>query len=97
MPERLAWQDVSPAARIFAEDVINTYPEKILSKIFYEYGEERWTKKIVEAILERRRHGRISYTGELAQLVSRVIPRKFWPPGRHPATRVFQALRIEVN
>ncbi|TGK06383.1 16S rRNA (cytosine(1402)-N(4))-methyltransferase RsmH [Leptospira fletcheri] len=88
---------LSSGGGISAEDVINTYPEKILSKIFYEYGEERWTKKIVEAILERRRHGRIAYTGELAQLVSRVIPRKFWPPGRHPATRVFQALRIEVN
>ncbi|PJZ69391.1 16S rRNA (cytosine(1402)-N(4))-methyltransferase [Leptospira perolatii] len=82
---------------ISAEDVVNTYPDRALSKIFYEYGEERWTKKIVEAILEKRRHGRISYTGDLAQLVSRVIPRKFWPPGRHPATRVFQALRIEVN
>ncbi|EPG76405.1 16S rRNA (cytosine(1402)-N(4))-methyltransferase [Leptospira fainei serovar Hurstbridge str. BUT 6] len=88
---------LSASGGISAEDVINTYPDKALSKIFYEYGEERWTKKIVEAVLERRRHGRISYTGELAQLISRVIPRKFWPPGRHPATRVFQALRIEVN
>ncbi len=88
---------LSSSGGISAEDVINTYPEKALSKIFYEYGEERWTKKIVEAILERRRHTRIGYSGDLAQLVSRVIPRKFWPPGRHPATRVFQALRIEVN
>lgn len=88
---------LSSSGGISAEDVINTYPEKVLSKIFYEYGEERWTKKIVEAILERRRHSRIGYSGDLAQLVSRVIPRKFWPPGRHPATRVFQALRIEVN
>ncbi|TGL61465.1 16S rRNA (cytosine(1402)-N(4))-methyltransferase RsmH [Leptospira sarikeiensis] len=88
---------LSSSGGISAEDVINTYPEKALSKIFYEYGEERWTKKIVEAILERRRHTRIGYSGDLAQLVSRVIPRKFWPPGKHPATRVFQALRIEVN
>lgn len=88
---------LSSSGGISAEDVVNTYPEKALSKIFYEYGEERWTKKIVEAILERRRHSRIGYSGDLAQLVSRVIPRKFWPPGRHPATRVFQALRIEVN
>ncbi|TGJ98871.1 16S rRNA (cytosine(1402)-N(4))-methyltransferase RsmH [Leptospira langatensis] len=88
---------LSSAGGISAEDVVNTYPEKALSKIFYEYGEERWTKKIVEAILERRRHSHIGYSGDLAQLVSRVIPRKFWPPGKHPATRVFQALRIEVN
>lgn len=88
---------LSSSGGISAEDVVNTYPEKALSKIFYEYGEERWTKKIVEAILERRRHSRIGYSGDLAQLVARVIPRKFWPPGRHPATRVFQALRIEVN
>ncbi|MBW9233474.1 16S rRNA (cytosine(1402)-N(4))-methyltransferase RsmH [Leptospira santarosai] len=80
-----------------AEEVINTYSKDRLLHIFYTYGEERWSKKIVEVIVERRKQNLISHTSELANLISKIIPRKFWPPGRHPATRIFQALRIEVN
>lgn len=80
-----------------AYDVINSYPSKELERIFYEYGEERWTKKIVERIVERRKTNPISTNMELAKLVESTIPRKFWPPKNHPSLRVFQALRIEVN
>jgi 16S rRNA (cytosine1402-N4)-methyltransferase len=80
-----------------AYDVINTYPSKEIERIFYEYGEERWTKKIVERIVERRRTNPIRTNSELAKLVESSIPRKFWPPKSHPSIRVFQALRIEVN
>ncbi|MCC5816245.1 MAG: 16S rRNA (cytosine(1402)-N(4))-methyltransferase RsmH [Leptospira sp.] len=82
---------------ISAFDVINTYPSKEIERIFYEYGEERWTKKIVERIVERRRTNPIRTNSELAKLVESSIPRKFWPPKNHPSLRVFQALRIEVN
>jgi 16S rRNA (cytosine1402-N4)-methyltransferase len=82
---------------ISAYDIINTYPSKEIERIFYEYGEERWTKKIVERILERRRTNPIRTNSELAKLVESSIPRKFWPPKNHPSLRVFQALRIEVN
>ncbi|EMN46393.1 16S rRNA (cytosine(1402)-N(4))-methyltransferase RsmH [Leptospira weilii] len=88
---------LTPNEGINAEDVINTYSKDRLTHIFYTYGEERWSKKIAEVIVERRKQNLISYTSELANLVSKIIPRKFWPPGRHPATRIFQALRIEVN
>ncbi|EMO62588.1 16S rRNA (cytosine(1402)-N(4))-methyltransferase [Leptospira borgpetersenii serovar Pomona str. 200901868] len=88
---------LTPNIGINAEDVINTYSKDRLMHIFYTYGEERWSKKIAEVIVERRKQNLISYTSELADLISKIIPRKFWPPGRHPATRIFQALRIEVN
>ncbi|MDV6237308.1 16S rRNA (cytosine(1402)-N(4))-methyltransferase RsmH [Leptospira ellisii] len=80
-----------------AADVLNLYPKDRLLHIFYTYGEERWSKKIAETILERRKKNPFSTASDLADLISKIIPRKFWPPGRHPATRIFQALRIEVN
>ena len=82
---------------ITAEEILNVYPKKNLETIFYEYGEERWTKKIVERILETRKKRAITTTQDLAKLVESVIPRPFWPPHAHPSIRVFQALRIEVN
>ncbi|TGK18488.1 16S rRNA (cytosine(1402)-N(4))-methyltransferase RsmH [Leptospira stimsonii] len=88
---------LSPDRGLSAEDVLNTYPKDKLLNIFYTYGEERWSKKIAEVIIDRRKHNPITTSGELAELISKIIPRKFWPPGRHPATRIFQALRIEVN
>ncbi|XDD51907.1 16S rRNA (cytosine(1402)-N(4))-methyltransferase RsmH [Leptospira sp. WS92.C1] len=88
---------LSPDSGLSAKDVLNTYSKDKLMQIFYKYGEERWSKKIAEVIVDRRKLNSIFYTSELADLVSKIIPRKFWPPGRHPATRIFQALRIEVN
>lgn len=80
-----------------AATVVNHATPKELERIFYEYGEERWTKKIVERIVERRKKNPLETNEDLAQLVEASIPRKFWPPKNHPALRVFQALRIEVN
>jgi 16S rRNA (cytosine1402-N4)-methyltransferase len=90
--------DPSPSARqVSASEIVNSYPPKELERIFYEYGEERWTKKIVGRILEKRVHKSFDSNHDLAKLVEGTIPRKFWPPKSHPAVRVFQALRIEVN
>jgi 16S rRNA (cytosine1402-N4)-methyltransferase len=83
--------------QVSAAEIVNTYPSKELERIFYEYGEERWTKKIVERLIERRRTNPIESNNDFSKLVESTIPRKFWPPKTHPATRVFQALRIEVN
>ncbi|ALE39327.1 16S rRNA (cytosine(1402)-N(4))-methyltransferase RsmH [Leptospira interrogans] len=88
---------LNPNSGQSAEEILNIYPKDRLMNIFYTYGEERWSKKIAEVIVETRKQNSISTTFELANLVSKIIPRKFWPPGRHPATRIFQALRIEVN
>ncbi len=74
--------------------VINTYSEDTLSRIIYTLGEERFARRITRRIVESRP---ILTTKALAEVISKAIPRKFWPKRIHPATRTFQAIRIEVN
>lgn len=78
-----------------AADLVNDRPPSELAQIFWEYGDERESRRIARAICEERARYRIESTRQLASLVARVSPRH----GRrtHPATRVFQALRIAVN
>lgn len=76
-----------------AEDVVNRYPGKELATVIWQYGEERFSRKIAKAIVNARRRKRIRSCRELAGIIEKVIRR-----GRiHPATRTFQAVRIEVN
>ncbi len=82
---------------ITAAEVINTFREKELADIFYTLGEERWSRRIARAIVNDRRKKGFETTGELAELVLRVIPKRYQVKNIHPATRVFQALRIFVN
>lgn len=77
-----------------AWDVVNRYQEKAIEKILREYGEERLAPKIAKAIISKRRQAAIDTCAELAGIVSTVYGYR----GKiHPATRTFQALRIEVN
>ena len=78
-----------------AYDVINGYKEDELVKIFSEYGEERFSKRIAKAIVTKRKIQLIKTTLELANLIVEATPRI--KTAIHPATRVFQAVRIEVN
>jgi 16S rRNA (cytosine1402-N4)-methyltransferase len=78
-----------------AYDVVNDYSEQELVRIFSEYGEERFSKRIAKAITEQRRLSPIKTTTELAELIVNSTPRV--KSNIHPATRVFQAVRIEVN
>ncbi|HET9050510.1 MAG TPA: 16S rRNA (cytosine(1402)-N(4))-methyltransferase RsmH [Candidatus Dormibacteraeota bacterium] len=80
-----------------AADVVNTYPEAELVDILRSYGEERFARGIAAAMVRRRGEHPLARTTELAQLVERAVPRRYWPKRIHPATRTFQALRIEVN
>lgn len=82
---------------VSAYDVVNTYQEEELSKIFFEYGEEKFSKKIAKEIVIRRKNKNIETTLELSDLIKDIIPQKFIQKGSHPAKRVFQAIRIEVN
>lgn len=82
---------------ISAYDVVNGYSEDKLTSIFYEYGEEKWSKRIAQFIAERRKERNIETTGELADIIKAAIPKKARMDGGHPAKRVFQAIRIEVN
>ena len=78
-----------------AYDVVNKYKEDELVKIFSEYGEERFSKRIAKAIVEKRKLTPIKSTTELANLIVSATPKI--KSNIHPATRVFQAIRIEVN
>jgi len=78
-----------------AYDVVNTYKEDDLVRIFSEYGEERFSKRIAKRIVEVRFKKKIETTGELADIIVNCTPRI--KSSVHPATRVFQAIRIEVN
>ncbi len=82
------------AQELTAEDVINDYPVADLLQILREYGEERHAARIAQAIVDARRQAPIMGTRQLADIVARVSP----GGGRiHPATRTFQAIRIEVG
>jgi len=78
-----------------AGEILHTASREELKRIFKEYGEERFAGRIASAIVGERSKGRIRTTTELADIVSRAVPRG--PKRLHPATRVFQALRIAVN
>lgn len=80
-----------------AKVVVNTYSEKRLSDIFERFGEEPYSRRIARAILAERAKKPITTTAELAEIVRKAVPRAKRPPRIHPATRTFQALRIEVN
>jgi len=69
--------------------------EAQITDVLWQFGEERHSRRIARAIVERRRETPIERTGELADLIAQTIGRR--EPGKHPATRSFQALRIAVN
>lgn len=75
--------------------VVNNYKEEELVKIFSEYGEERFSKRIAKAIVQKRQAKPIQTTTELADIIVEATPKI--KSSIHPATRVFQAIRIEVN
>ena len=85
---------MNPQAGRSAAQWVNEETEENLSRIFREYGEERAARKVAAAIVKSRAKRPIEKTDELASVVEGVIPRF---SGKHPATRVFQALRIAVN
>ena len=80
--------------KISAYDVVNTYSEEQLSKIIFEYGEERHARKIAKLIVEERKSSPIEKTSDLIALIKRAYPER---ASKHPAKKTFQAIRIEVN
>jgi len=80
-----------------AYDVVNTYSEEKLASIFFEYGEERFSRKIASIICDRRKNAPVKTTLELVDIIKAAIPERFRQKNSHPAKRTFQAIRIEVN
>ena len=79
-----------------AYDVVNGYSEKELTNIFYKYGEEKYSSSIARAIVKYRDEKSIETTLELTEIIKNSVPEKY-RRDHHPARKVFQAIRIEVN
>lgn len=80
-----------------AKDVVNKYSKEDLETIFWNYGEEKWGMRIAEFIVEARQEKEIVTTFDLVEIIKAAIPKKVRMQSKHPAKKVFQAIRIEVN
>ena len=80
-----------------AYDIVNSYSQEELSKIFFEYGEEKFSRNIAKNIVQSRKVKPIETTFELVEIIRKSLPAAVLRKQGHPAKQVFQALRIEVN
>ena len=83
--------------RLTAHEVVNNYSEAELRKIFYEYGEDKYSASIARNIVKERENHPIDTTFQLVDIIKRSKPAKELKKAGHPAKQIFQALRIEVN
>ncbi len=86
---------MDPDADESAADWLATAGERDIARVLRDYGEERFAKRVARAICAARADAPITTTGQLAAICERAVPTR--EPGKHPATRTFQALRIQVN
>ncbi len=86
---------MDPGSGVCAATWLNRAPQEEIAAVLRDYGEERQSRRIAAAIVRRRRDQPITRTSELADLVAAVVGRR--EPGKHPATRSFQAIRIHIN
>lgn len=88
---------MNPGSSLSAKELVNNAGEQELARIIWEYGEERWSKRIAQFIVERRKNKVLETTAELVEVIKAAIPAGARREGPHPAKRTFQALRIAVN
>jgi 16S rRNA (cytosine1402-N4)-methyltransferase len=88
---------MNQAGQLTAADVLNTYPADRLARVLRDYGEERFARRIADAVVAERARGPLTSTARLAEIVRESIPAPARRTGGNPAKRTFQALRIEVN
>jgi 16S rRNA (cytosine1402-N4)-methyltransferase len=88
---------MNQAGELTAADVLNTYPADRLARVLRDYGEERYARRIAEAVVRERAKAPLRNTARLVEIVLESIPAPARRSGGHPAKRTFQALRIEVN
>ena len=82
--------------KLSAYEVVNEYSEQDLSRIFYKYGEDKFSKSIARKIVEYRKNKPIETTLELVEVIKSGVPMKY-RINKHPARQIFQAIRLEVN
>lgn len=93
----MRYKESADNQQLTAADIVNTYPEKELIKIFKKYGEEKYSKAVARRIIEFRKKERIDTTLKLVNIILSSVPESYKRKRIHPATRIFQALRIAVN
>jgi 16S rRNA (cytosine1402-N4)-methyltransferase len=85
------------AQTLTAADLLNSIPEAELNRLFWEWGEERWARRIARQVVRARQLQPITTTSQLVAIIRQAVPAKTAHGRIHPATRIFQALRIAVN
>lgn len=88
---------MDPTAELSAFTVVNNYPEADLSRLLFEYSDEKWSKRIAKFIVAERAKQPIVTTSHLVEVIKQAIPAGARRNGPHPAKRSFQAIRIAVN
>ena len=86
---------MNPKDKLSAEEWVNSASEKEIANVIFEYGEEKFSRRIAKRIVEARAEVRINTTGQLAEVIKQANPS--WEKDKHPATRAFQAIRIRIN
>ena len=86
---------MNPEAGLSAAEWIASADEEEIARVFFEYGEERFSRRMARAIVQRRSEQPFTRTADLAEVVAAANPA--WEKGKHPATRAFQGLRIHIN
>ncbi len=88
---------MNQTGELTAADVLNTYPADQLARVLRDYGEERFARRIADAVVRERTRAPLTSTSRLAEIVRESIPAPARRTGGNPSKRTFQALRIEVN
>jgi len=88
---------MDPSSSLTAREIVNTWVEKDLAQLIWKYGEEKWSKRIAQFIVQARKEKPLETTGDLVQAIKAAVPAAVRRSGPHPAKRTFQAIRIAVN
>ncbi len=88
---------MDPTGVLNAREIVNTWTEAELAQLIWKYGEEKWSKRIAQFIVQTRQERLLETTGDLVQAIKAAVPAAVRRSGPHPAKRTFQAIRIAVN
>ncbi|GAB6152440.1 16S rRNA (cytosine(1402)-N(4))-methyltransferase RsmH [Desulfosporosinus burensis] len=88
---------MDPSGVLNAREIVNTWSEEALAQLIWNYGEEKWSKRIAQFIVQSRHERLLETTGDLVQAIKAAVPAAVRRSGPHPAKRTFQAIRIAVN
>ncbi|MDR3289300.1 MAG: 16S rRNA (cytosine(1402)-N(4))-methyltransferase RsmH [Peptococcaceae bacterium] len=88
---------MDPGSSLTAAEIVNVWSEEEIARIIWQYGEENWSRRIAQRIVQAREKQPLTGTGELVEVIKAAIPAAARRSGPHPAKRTFQALRIAVN